>query len=139
MIEAKSKQIAINAIGQISVTVKDIDKAVTFYRDVLGMNLLFQVPNPAMAFFDVGGIRLMLAVPTSAEHDHPASVIYYKVDDIHAMHKHLLDKGVTFDQNPHSVGQTPTHDIWMAFFRDVDNNTLSIMSEIPLDQTKKEA
>ena len=51
------------------------------------------------------------------------------------MHKHLIDKGVTFDQNLHSVGQTATHDVWMAFLRDVDDNTLAIMTEYPLDKT----
>ena len=132
MTEPTTKQLTITGVGQISVTVHDLDKAIEFYRDVLGMNLLFQVPNPGMAFFDVGGIRLMLAVPTSPEFDHPASLIYYKVDDVHAMHKALIDKGVTFEQDPHSVGQTPTHDIWMAFLRDVDNNALAIMSESPL-------
>src|SRR5690606_11403512 len=100
-----------------------------------GMSLLFQVANPGMAFFDVGGIRLMLSVPTSPEFDHPASVIYYRVEDVHAMHKHLIDQGVTFEQNPHKIGQTPTDEIWMAFLRDVDNNALAIMSEIPLDPT----
>lgn len=131
MTEAPTK-VGINQIGQISVNVHDLDKAVAFYRDVLGMNFIFQTNG--MAFFDVGGIRLMLGIATSPEFDHPSSVIYYKVDDIHTMHQHLIDKGVTFEQNPHSVGQTPTHDIWMAFFRDVDNNLLAITSEIALNK-----
>ena len=68
----------LSAIGQICITTKNLDKAVTFYRDVLGMKMLFQVPG--MAFFDCGGIRLMLGPPEKPEHDHAASIIYYKVD-----------------------------------------------------------
>lgn len=122
----------INGVGQIGVRVHDVDKAVLFYRDVLGMRLVFQTVG--MAFFDVGGVRLMIGNPTSEEFDHPSSVIYYTVDDIHIMHKQLIDKGVTFEQNPHSVGQIGIQDIWMAFFRDVDNNVLAIMSEIEVNK-----
>ena len=60
MTETTTKQLTITGVGQINIPVKDLDKAVTFYRDVLGMTLLFQVPTPGMAFFDVGGIRVML-------------------------------------------------------------------------------
>ena len=62
--------LSLDRVGQIAVTVHDLDRAVAFYRDVLGMKLLFQVP-PKMAFFDCGGIRLMLSLPEEAEFDHP--------------------------------------------------------------------
>ena len=67
-------------IGQIAITTKDLDRAVAFYGDTLGMRFLFRAPN--LAFFDCGGVRLMLSNPEGPEFDHPASIIYYKVDDL---------------------------------------------------------
>lgn len=116
-------------VGQIAVTVHDIDRAVTFYRDTLGLKLLFQAP-PKMAFFDCGGVRLMLAVPEEAEFDHPGSVLYYKVDDIQATWATLRDRGADLRSEPHFLARMPDHDLWMAFFRDTEGNTLALMSEV---------
>ena len=118
----------LSSIGQIGVPVHDVEKATAFYRDTLGMEFIFQVPG-MMSFFDCGGVRIMLAIPTSAEHDHPSSVIYYRVDDIHQTYNALTAQNVHFTQTPHSVGQMGNIDVWMAFFTDVDGNTLAIMSE----------
>ena len=73
--------LTLNQIGQIFVNVKDLDRAIAFYRDILGMTFLFQAP-PNMAFFDCGGIRIMLGIADRPDLNHPASIIYYKVDDI---------------------------------------------------------
>src|SRR6266566_4394712 len=81
----------LDRIGQIAVNVKDLDRATAFYRDVLGMRPLFQVPK--LAFFDCGGIRLMLSLPEKPEFDHPGSILYYKVDDIKAAHAALRGRG----------------------------------------------
>ena len=121
--------VQLSSIGQIAVNVHDLEKATAFYRDTLGMKFIFQVPN-MMSFFDLGDTRLMLAVPTSAEYDHPSSVIYYRVADIHATHAALKAQNVQFSQDPHSVGQMGHIDVWMAFFEDIAGNTLAIMSEV---------
>ena len=118
----------LSQIGQIAVTCHDVDKAVAFYRDALGMRFLFQVPN--MAFFECGGVRLMLSRPEGPEFDHPASVIYYKVADIREAASTLASRGVRFEGQPHVVAKLPDHDLWMAFFRDVDGNMLALMSEV---------
>lgn len=115
-------------IGQISVNAHDLERAVAFYRDTLEMKHLFTVPK--MAFFDCGGIRLMLGVPEKPEFDHPGSVIYYKVDDIQATHDTLAGRGVSFEAKPHLIAKMPSHDLWMAFFRDSENNLLALMSEV---------
>jgi len=119
-------------IGQISVSVKDLPKAIAFYRDTLGMRFLFEAP-PAMAFFDCGGIRLMLGVPESPEFDHPASIIYYTVDDIQESARTLESRGVAFDREPHLVAKLAHADLWLAFFRDIDRNVLALMSEVTRD------
>ncbi len=115
-------------IGQISVTVHDVKRATAFYRDTLGMKFLFEAPN--MAFFDCSGVRLLLGVSEKSEFDHPASVIYYRVDDIHGAFDALASRGVRFEAEPHVVARLPDHDLWMAFFRDVDDNVLALMSEV---------
>ncbi len=116
-------------IGQIAVVVQDLDRAVAFYRDTLGMKFLFQAP-PKLAFFDCGGVRLMLDVPEEEEFKHPASILYYKVDDIQATWSTLRDRGVEFRDEPHMVARMPDHELWMTFFRDTEGNTLALMSEV---------
>jgi len=118
----------LSAIGQIYVTAHDLDRAVAFYRDTLGLKFLFQVPK--MAFFDCGGVRLMLGPPDKPEFDHPASIIYYKVEDIEAAHEALSGKGVAVLEKPELVAKLPDHDLWMAFFRDTEGNTFALMSEV---------
>lgn len=121
--------LALSRIGQISVTVHDLDRAVTFYRDVLGMKLLFQFP-PKMAFFDCGGVRLMLSLPEEPEFDHPASVLYYPVDDLRGAWATLKDHGADLRSAPHLITRMPDHELWMAFFRDPEGNTVALMSEV---------
>jgi len=119
----------LSAIGQIAVVVHDLPRAVAFYRDTLGMRLLFEAP-PKMAFFDCGGIRLMLSLPETAEFDHPSTIIYYNVDDIQQAAAVLQSRGVVFDSPPHVVARLPHADLWMAFLRDADRNPLALMSEV---------
>lgn len=120
--------VGLNRIGQIAINVHDLKTAIVFYRDTLGMKFLFEVPN--MAFFDCGGVRLMLGVAEKREFDHPASIIYYAVEDIHKTHEILTSRGVQFESNPHLVARMPDYELWMAFFRDLDNNMLALMSEL---------
>lgn len=117
----------IKSIGQIAITVQDLEAATAFYRDVLGIKLLFEVPG--MSFFDLGGVRLMIALPEREEFDHPASILYYRVDDIEAAHRVLLSRGVTFERGPELVHKAEDHDLWLAFFRDMDGNFMSLMDE----------
>jgi predicted enzyme related to lactoylglutathione lyase len=121
---------SLSRIGQILVNVKDLDRAIAFYRDVLGMTFLFQAP-PQMAFFDCDGIRLMLGVADRPELDHPASIIYYKVDDIERVYEVFKARGVEFVVKPHLVAPMPTYDLWLADFRDSEGNLLALMSEVP--------
>jgi methylmalonyl-CoA/ethylmalonyl-CoA epimerase len=120
--------IAPSRIGQIAVVVRDLERAVAFYRDTLGLRLLFQVPG--LAFFDCGGVRLMLGPAEAAEFDHPASIIYYLVSDIAGTHEALARRGVRFRAAPHLVARLPDHELWMAFFADSEGNTLALMSEV---------
>lgn len=117
----------LSAIGQIAITVTEVDRAVAFYRDVLGMTLLFQVPN--MGFFDCGGVRLMIS-GSEQRGEHFSSVIYFKVSDIGEAYATLKARGASFEGEPHLVARLPDHELWMAFFRDPDRNLLALMSEM---------
>jgi predicted enzyme related to lactoylglutathione lyase len=121
--------LAAATIGQIAVIVHDLDRAVAFYRDSLGLRHLFQV-QPKMAFFDCGGVRLMLSLPETPEFDHPGSILYYTVDDIQATYQVLLDRGVEFLREPHLLARMQDHELWMAFFKDSEGNVLALMSEV---------
>lgn len=123
-----AEKISLGPIGQIAVNVHDVDAAVRFYRDTLGIAFLFQVPK--MAFFDCAGVRLMLAVPEKPELDHPSSILYFKVGDIQATQARLSAAGVAFESQPQLVAKMKDHDLWMTFFRDVDRNLLALMSEV---------
>lgn len=125
-----SQLFGLDRIAQISVTVHDLERAVHFYREALGMRMLFQVPK--MAFFECGGIRLMLAVPDKAEFDHPSSIIYYQVDDIQLAYRTLKERGVEFEAAPGRVAKLEQKEVWMAFFRDVDANLLALTSEVEI-------
>ncbi len=122
--------LAIANIGQIAVRVKDVERAVAFYRDTLGLKFLFSAP-PKLAFFDCGGVRLMLSPAESPELDHPGSILYFRVPDIHAAHAQLEQGGTDIVSRPRLVAPMPDHDLWMAVFRDTEDNTLALMSEVP--------
>lgn len=119
---------AIQGIGQIAVTVHDLDRAIAFYRDTLELPFLFQAP-PAMAFFGCGGVRLMLTLPESDGADH-ASILYYRVAEIRAAFETLSGRGVRFEAEPHAVAELEDHTLWLAFLRDPDANLLALMSEV---------
>jgi methylmalonyl-CoA/ethylmalonyl-CoA epimerase len=121
--------VGVRRIGQIAVVVRDIDRAVGFYRDVLGLPLLFQAP-PALAFFECGGVRLMLTLPEGPEEGRGTSILYYLVEDIQAAHRALAGRGVQFYNAPRLIARMPDHELWMAAFRDSEGNLLELMSEV---------
>ena len=128
---AMGGELHLDSIGQIHISVDDIDRAVAFYRDTLGMQLLFAFPEQAMAFFDCGGVRLYLG---RAESDDFRSnpLIYYRVADIHAACATLKQRGVEFEGEPHVVHRTESQELWLAAFKDPEGNYVHLMSEIAL-------
>ena len=120
--------VGLSKIGQVSMRARDLDRAVAFYRDMLGLQFLFKAP-PQLAFFDCAGVRLLLDVPGDKEFDHPGSILYFSVDDIHQMHQGLVSRGLQFRQDPHLIARLPDREVWMAFFDDTEGNTLALMSE----------
>ena len=118
----------ITSIGQIAINVQNLQRAVEFYRDKLGLKLLYEFPG--LAFFDSGGVRLMLSRAEKPEFDHPASIIYYKVADIMTASRALEDAGVALEHEPRVIAEMPDHDLWMSFVRDSEGNFVGLMSEV---------
>jgi len=123
-----ASEVALNEIGQIALTITDLDRAVAFYRDILGLKHLFSAP-PGLAFFAAGNLRLMLSRPEKEDSERFSSALYFKVADIEKVHSVLVSRGVQFETAPHLVAKMPDHELWMAFFRDPDRNLLALMCE----------
>jgi methylmalonyl-CoA/ethylmalonyl-CoA epimerase len=121
--------IRISRLGQIQIRAHDVERAAAFYENVLGLKLLFKAP-PGLAFFDCGGVRLMLDRAEKQEFDHASSILYFAVPDIRAAHSKMKDSGVKFEDEPHMIARMPDHDLWMTFFRDSEDNLLALMSEV---------
>ena len=121
--------IGITRLGQVQIGTKDVERAADFYENVLGLKLLFKAP-PGLAFFDCGGVRLMLDHPEKPEFDHPSSILYSAVPDIQAAHARMKEKDVKFEDEPHLIAKMPDHELWMAFFRDTEGNLMGLMSEV---------
>lgn len=122
----------LSRIHQISMRAHDVERAVRFYRDALGLPFLFAAP-PRLAFFDCDGVRLMLSTPEPG-FDHPGSVLYFAVEDIQQMHDTLTSRGIAFRTEPHTVATLADREVWLADFEDTEGNTLALMSEPRLRQ-----
>lgn len=123
-------EFGLSRIGQIAINVHDVERATVFYRDSLGMKHLFSAPG--LAFFDCGGVRLLLGAPEKPEDDHPSSILYFSVPKLSQAHKALAARGVQFESEPHVVHRTDAYELWMAFFHDSEGNLLALMSEVSL-------
>ncbi|MFN2216810.1 MAG: VOC family protein, partial [Anaerolineales bacterium] len=119
----------LSTIGQIAIPVNDVDRAIAFYKDILGMKFLFKAP-PGLGFFDCNGVRLLVDAVPEQHIVKYSNIIYFKVDDIQEAFSQLEDRDLVFEQKPHLVAKMPDHELWMAFFRDPDDNLLALMCEV---------
>ncbi len=122
-----TQELALGEIGQIALPVRDLEGAVGFYRDALGMRFLFQVPG--LASFDCDGVRLMLSAP-DGDVERPGSFIYFRVPDMADAYDTLSRRGIVFERGPHMIADMGDHELWLAFFSDPDGNPLALMSEV---------
>ena len=125
----KDRSFGLSAIGQIALPVRDLRRAVAYYRELLRVPFLFEAP-PGLAFFDCAGIRLMLDTTTAQKTASGGSILYYRVEDIAFAYNTLKSRGIEFEDAPHLIHKFPDHELWMCFFRDSEGNNLALMSEI---------
>jgi methylmalonyl-CoA/ethylmalonyl-CoA epimerase len=116
------------ALGQVALTVQDVARSTAFYRDQVGLRFLFSA-GPSLAFFDLGGVRLMLSAPEGDFAPGSSTVLYIRVQDIDASFREMRTRGVDFVDEPHLIASMPDHDLWMTFFHDPDAHTLALMCE----------
>lgn len=118
----------IKKVGQIAIRVKDVARAVTFYRDKLGLKLLLQQPN--LAVLECGGLNLFLTPPENAAEAGHNSVIYFDVDDIQQTAKSFTERGITIVEAPNKVGNLGAVEVWIAIFRDSEENLMGLRSMV---------
>lgn len=121
---------SIEKVGQIGVPVKNLEKAIHFYRDKLELPLLFSTDS--MAFFECNGLRLLLNLPEKDEFANCSSIIYFQVENIIELYEKLLHQDVLFIDTPHVVAKMGQTETWMSFFKDTEGNTLALMSEVQI-------
>ncbi len=119
----------VHGIRQVAVTVADVDLALGFYRDVLGLPFLFRA-GPGLAFLDANGVRIMLTTPQGAGAVGANSILYFRVRDIVATHAAMLARGATGEREPQPAARMPDHELWTAFLRDPDGNLVGLMEEV---------
>ena len=127
--EPAATAVHLDAIGQIALTVTNLDEARAFYRDTLGMQFLFDAGT--MAFFQCGSIRLLIGTGEGHAASGSGTILYFRVQNIDSVAAALKEKGVRFEQEPHLVARMKSHDLWIAFLKDPAGNTLALMSEVP--------
>jgi methylmalonyl-CoA/ethylmalonyl-CoA epimerase len=121
--------IALNQLGQISLTVDDVDAAESFYANALGLRKLFRFGD--LLFFDCAGVRLLIEKSNAQPFVPASSVLYFRTPDIGVSMRELKARGVTFVDSPHLIAPMEDHDLWMVFFRDSAGNVLALMHEAP--------
>lgn len=118
----------VGPIGQVAITVSDVEQALGFYRDILGLRFLFSA-GPNLAFLTDGSLRIMLSTPQGLGAVGANSVLYFKVANIEATHAALMARGATSERGPQFVAQMPDHALWIGFLRDPDGNLVGLMEE----------
>lgn len=115
--------LSVRTLRQVALHAGDLDRAVAFYRDVLGLTFVATFEPPGLAFFDLDGVRLLF------EAGAPASLLYLGVDDIAAAHAALGEAGVELVDEPHVIFRddegrfdAPGTEIWQAAFKDSEGN-----------------
>lgn len=118
----------LSKIRQIAITVGNVDKALAFYMDILGLDLLFRA-NENLAFLNADGIRIMLTTPQGAGAVGANSILYFQVEGIEAMHNQFVERGAENERAPQLAAKMPDHELWIGFLRDPDRNLIGLMEE----------
>jgi DNA-binding CsgD family transcriptional regulator/catechol 2,3-dioxygenase-like lactoylglutathione lyase family enzyme len=112
-------------LGQVARTTKSVEKSSTWYRDTLGLPELYSFPG--LAFFDLGGVRLMLTEEGDGSQE---SILYLRVPDLHSAKVELEERGVYFTHAPHMIHRHEDGtEEWMAFFEDDEGRPLALMTQ----------
>lgn len=118
----------ITSLGQLAFTVSDVQMALEFYRDILGLDFLFS-PSANLAFIQCGETRIMLSTPQGAEEPSKNSIPYFMVSNIELFYESVIAKGAIKERDPQLAAQMPDHELWIGFIKDLDGNLVGLMEE----------
>jgi catechol 2,3-dioxygenase-like lactoylglutathione lyase family enzyme len=118
----------VSGIRQIAVTVSDVERALRFYRDILGLGFLFS-PNADLAFVQAGDVRIMLSTPQGAGAVGANSILYFTVGNIEQAFETFVAGGAKEERAPALAAKMPDHELWIGFLRDPDGNIVGILEE----------
>jgi predicted enzyme related to lactoylglutathione lyase len=118
----------VSDIGLLAIKVSDGAQATVFYRDVLGLKLLFPA-GPNLAFFAAGAVRLRLTPPQGNGGVGENSILYFKVKDVVATHAAMVARGAANEREPQLTAKMPDHALWIGFGRDPDSNLVGLKEE----------
>ncbi len=118
----------VSSLGQIAITVSDVGKAVGFYRDVLGLQFLFDA-GPQLAFLQAGDVRIMLSTPQGSGQVGANSILYFRTTNIETTHSAIIELGAINERAPQLAAKMPDHELWLSFVRDPDGNLVGLMEE----------
>ena len=118
----------VSGLRQVAVTVSDVDAALAFYRDILGLEFLF-APSPELAFVAAGDVRIMLTTPQGAGSVGSNSILYFAVDDIDSTFAGFVANGAASERPPALAATMPDHELWIGFLRDPDGNLVGVLEE----------
>jgi methylmalonyl-CoA/ethylmalonyl-CoA epimerase len=114
---------------QVAQHADDLDRAVAFYEELLGVKVAARFDPPGLAFFMLDGTRLLLDKAA------PTSLLYLAVDDVEYSVDQLRARGVAITTEPHVIFQHTDDtlgpagtDEWMAFITDSEGNTVALVS-----------
>lgn len=125
-----SATLAGRKLVQVALTCRDLDRARVFYRDTLGLPLMFEAGS--MLFFDAGGQRLVVGLAEKPDRPIGGTYIYFDAPDIAALVSALKAKGVEMIGNIETLQRTGTHELKLQFFRDPDGNEIGLMGMVPI-------
>ncbi|MBD8066914.1 VOC family protein [Devosia sp. PTR5] len=111
------------------VAVSDIDRAKTFYRDVLGLEVTED--SGQVVTFRTGATRLVVYVSEYAGTNKANAVVWGVGDQLETIVSDLRDKGVTFERYEgmdYAEGIHRAGDFRMVWFKDPDGNILHLNS-----------
>lgn len=118
----------ITGLGQLGITVNDVQVALPFYTAVLGLEFLF-APIAQLAFVQCGATRLMLSTPQGAGEVGKNSIPYFQTTNIEQFYTTALQRGATGERAPQLAAQMSDHQLWIAFLKDPDGNLIGLMEE----------
>jgi catechol 2,3-dioxygenase-like lactoylglutathione lyase family enzyme len=115
----------LSGIAQIALASADPPALVRFYRDALGLPVLFEASG--MTFFQSGATRLMIGAVQPGQGIGGDAVIYFEPRDWSAAEAKLEEAGIAFTHPAQVVQQAPGRELALRPFKDPEGHQLALL------------